>query len=344
MRKHKKTQARVERLTQILKGNNSLLILTQDNPDPDSIAAAVALRKIANTTAGIQCYISCGGTVGRAENRALVHYLNLKLHPLDKIDYAKFDLIALVDTQPGTGNNSLPEGLLPQIVIDHHPCRKLTRSVPFIDIRSSYGATATILTEYLNHLDISPEPQLATALLYGIRSDTQDLGRNAIQADIRAIELLYPCANKRMLSEIQRGEVPRDYYQMLADGLKNARICGPAVMTSLGQIDNPDMIAEVADLLLREDSTSWSMCTGFAQDKLLVSIRTSQEQKPADKVMAKIVARRGTGGGHPAYAGGQIPLKKQTKAERRRLEKIVREKFLNAVGNKDCKPQSLISS
>jgi nanoRNase/pAp phosphatase (c-di-AMP/oligoRNAs hydrolase) len=335
MKAAEKTGSKIQRLTELLVGKAYLLIAMQDNPDPDSLAAAVALRRLANNLGSLQCSIVCGGTVGRGENRALVRYLGLNLRGYDQIDYAKYDLVAMVDTQPGTGNNSLPESVLPNIVIDHHPIRHATRAVPFTDIRSSYGATSTILVEYLIEAGVTPETPLATALLYGIRSDTQDFGRESSRADIEAIEFLYPFANNRMIGEIQRGKVPRVYYQMLANALRNARVQGRAIITELGDVDNPDMIAEVADLLLREDETTWTMCTGYWNDKLLISIRTSEESNLAGKVMRHVVARKGTGGGHQTYAGGQIPLIKGTKSERERIERDIEERFLDAIGAED---------
>ena len=122
------------------------------------------------------------------------------------------------------------------------------------------------------------------------------------------------------------------YFQMLANALTNARVQGPAVVTQLGDVDNPDMIAEVADLLLRDDETTWTLAAGYWQQKLWISIRTSDESRPAEKVVRSIVARRGTGGGHQTYAGGQIPLKSDTKAERKHIEKLVLRRFLSAVG------------
>jgi nanoRNase/pAp phosphatase (c-di-AMP/oligoRNAs hydrolase) len=344
MKGAEKTSSKLQKLTELLTGKAYLLIVVQDSPDPDSLAAAVALRRLGKSVANLQCSIAYGGTVGRGENRALVKYLSLNLRPCDEIDYDKFDLIALVDTQPGTGNNSLPDLVLPDIVIDHHPIRRQTRTVPFTDIRSEYGATSTILVEYLIEEGITPDTPLATALLYGIRSDTQDLGREASRADVEAIEFLYPFANKRMLSVIQRGKVPRVYYQMLADALRNAHVRGPAIITGLGEIDNPDMIAEVADLLLREDETIWTMCTGFWNEKLLISIRTSEESNLAEKVMKQIVARKGTGGGHQTYAGGQIPLRQGTKKEREVLVKHVERKFLEAIGVQEGQSAALVSA
>lgn len=320
------------RLIKIMQGKATLVIVMQDNPDPDSIAAAVALRRLANATAGLKCSIAHGGTVGRGENRTLVRYLNLNLLNCRKVDFKQFDLIGMVDTQPGTGNNSLPDDIIPNFVFDHHPFRRKTRLSGFYDVRRQYGSTSTILLEYLCKAELVPEVPLATAMLYAVRSDTQDLGREATQADVKAIEMLFPIANKRMLSDIQRGSVPKEYFQMLSESLQNARVCGDSIVTHIGQINNPDMIGEVADLFLREDETSWTLCTGFFENKLLISIRTSQERNRADKAIKSIVTRKGTGGGHLTYAGGQIPLKKGTESECRALKKLVERRFLRAAG------------
>ena len=342
MAQNPKVESKLQQIKKVLENHKTMLIVMQDNPDPDSIAAAVALRKLANTLAGIQCSISSGGTVGRAENRALVKYLALNLRPIDQLDMKQFELFAVVDTQPETGNNSMPAEIEPDIVIDHHTCRQTTRRCRFTDVRNKYGATATILYEYLTEAGIQIDVPLATALLYAIRSDTQDLGRDSTKADMEAFSRLYPLANKRMLSQIQRGKVTRDYYQMMADALKNAQVCGNAIVTNLGQIENPDMIAEVADMLLRDDQTNWVMVVGYCGPKMMVSLRTYEENARADKVIHGIVARKGTGGGHPSYAGGQIPLPDHTKKTKDRLEKTVLARFLKQVVKDPTPKQPLI--
>lgn len=339
----KKTRLKFPKLVKTMRDKTSLLIVMQDNPDPDSIAAAVALRKLANSIAGLKCSIAHGGTVGRGENRALVQYLNLNLLQCKQIKFEQYDLIAIVDTQPGTGNNSLPQVTVPNIVFDHHPFKNTTRLCEFYDVRRKYGATSTILLEYFSKADLVPDMPLATAMLYAIRSDTQDLGREATQTDIKAFDFLYPLANKRMLSEIQRGSVPKEYFRMLSEALQNARVCGDAIFTHIGQINNPDMIGELADLFLREEQTHWTMCTGFFEGRLLISIRTSQEQNRADKAIKRIVSRKGTGGGHLTYAGGQIPLKKDTETERRKLKKQIERKFLRAASMSQANSSRLLA-
>jgi nanoRNase/pAp phosphatase (c-di-AMP/oligoRNAs hydrolase) len=330
MKAKQKTRDRLKRIRGLLEEGSSMLIVMQDNPDPDSIAAAVAMRKLANKLSGVLCSIAHGGTVGRAENRALVKYLGLNLRRWSDIEIAKFDCTALVDTQPNTGNNSFPPDRIPDIVIDHHPLNDSTRKAPITDIRSRYGATSTILLEYLTEADIALEVPLATALLYGIRSDTQDLGKQAVRADIEAIWRLYPLANKRMLSEIQRGRVRREYYRFLADALKAARVYGNCIITSLGRLAIPDMVGEVADLLLRDDTIEWVLCWGVFRDQVLFSIRTSEAGGSAADAARSVVAGIGTGGGHESLAGGQIPLKRGSGAEIAEIEKRMRARFIRA--------------
>lgn len=326
-----KSQTKLQQLKEIFDGGRNLLIVLQDNPDPDSIASAVALRKLANVIGNLQCSMTYRGRVGRGENRALVKYLGLNLRRSEEIDFHNFDLIAVVDTQPWTGNNALPEAVEPDIVIDHHPCRRETRNCRFTDIRSNYGAASTILFEYLAAARIIPETPLATALLYAIRSDTQDLGRDTTKADMDAVLALYPLANTRVLSAIQRGKVQRDYFQVLGNGLKNAQVYGNAVITWLGELDNPDMVGEMADILLRDDETNWVLCYGGFEGKIIISIRTEQDKLHADKVIRHIVGKLGTGGGHPSYAGGQVPYDADKPRQQERYIKIIQKRFLESV-------------
>ncbi len=321
------------------------MIVMQNNPDPDALAAACALKVLANKMANINCQLTYGGTIGRAENRELAHYLGFAFRPFAQISHQKSDLIALVDTQPESGNNPLPAGVQPDIIFDHHPVTQASRGVAFADIRESYGATSTILWEYLSAAKIKPGIPIATALLYGIRSDTQDLGREARQADIKAMEQLYPLANKRMLSQIQQGREPPAYYQMLSTALANTKIYWHCMICAIGDIDNPDIIGEVADLLLRHEEVDWVMCYGFFEDQLLISFRTQDNRLNAGDVAREVVYKLGTGGGHASMSGGQISLRiaERSMPKRRRIEGLICRRFLKSLGIKTTKGRPLVS-
>jgi nanoRNase/pAp phosphatase (c-di-AMP/oligoRNAs hydrolase) len=324
-----RTRKGFEKLCATLRGTRSLLIVMQDNPDPDSIAAAAALRRIANSIEGVQCSIAYGGKIGRGENRALVGYLGLNFRRIEEVDLERFDVIALVDTQPCTGNNSLPPEVTPAIVLDHHPLREETAAAMFSDVRPKYGAVSSMLVEYLTAADITPNAPLATALLYAIRSDTRDLGPAARRADIEADEAMFALSNTRMLSAIQRGRVKRGYFRAMATCLDRARLYGDRVLVCLEDLDTPDRTGEMADLLLRREDRQWVMCYGFHEGKAWLSLRTSQTEKKAGDVMTRIVSRLGTGGGHLLSAGGQVQLEGKQK---RRLRRLFRERFLRHTG------------
>lgn len=332
---------RLTRLQAVFAEKKSLLIVMQDFPDPDAIASAAALREIA-LRSGLQSSLASGGIVSRAENRALVRYLDLNIMNLDKLDLSRYDLIAMVDTQPATGNNSLAAGYLPAIVIDHHPIHKNTRRAQFHDIRRRYGATSSMMFEYLKAAGIKPSTPLATALTYGIRSDTSDLGRETTAADIAAFFELYVLANKRKLSRIEVERLPRPYFSLLSRGLANARLFGHCVMTDLGIIDNPDMIGEVADLLLRNDESDWALCIGLYETRMLLSIRTSDLQQDAGKVMARIVGRNGSGGGHSTMAGGQIAVDNKSPEKIAALKKGVIKRYLKILKLDGCTGEKLV--
>jgi nanoRNase/pAp phosphatase (c-di-AMP/oligoRNAs hydrolase) len=333
---------KVEQLLAALEGKRSLVIVMQDNPDPDSIASAAALRRLANLLRDVPCSIAYGGRIGRGENRALAEYLGLNFRKIAEVDVAKFDAIALVDTQPGTGNNSLPDGVLPDLVLDHHPLRPDTRRVAFTDVRSKYGALSSILVEYLRERDIVPEPPLATALLYAIRTDTQDLGTRASKADIEAYEFLQPLTNTRMLSLIQRGSVHAEYFQGLADALHGARLYGRAILSNLGDVAHADMISESADLFLRHEDVDWVLCWGYHHDRVWLSMRTTSRDHHAGEVMRKVTRKVGSGGGHVNSAGGQVVAPDASRARKHNIARTVRQRFLRAIKNPETRGKKLV--
>ena len=107
--------------------------------------------------------------------------------------------------------------------------------------------------------------------------------------------------------------------------------------------DNPDMIGEVADLLLREDTTTWTMCMGLFDGKMLVSVRAAEKNGRAGAVVKKLVGKKGTGGGHQSYVGGQIPLDQTDLTNLAEMEKNLREKFIHLIGADKQKDTSLIA-
>jgi nanoRNase/pAp phosphatase (c-di-AMP/oligoRNAs hydrolase) len=302
------------RLFEAVADARRVLIVPHNDPDPDAIGGALALRHLLAERLGVQGDIVYKGIIGRAENKALVRYLGRPLRPLESSDMQQGVPLALIDTQPGAGNNPLPPDKEVAIVFDHHPVREATAQVPFAEVRPDVGAISTVLTEVLQAATIEPAQPLATALFYGIKTDTQGLVRGTSPADVAAYMYLQSRIDVRALSRIEQAQVPPEYFRSLATTLHAARIYDCVVISFLGEMGRPDLAAEMADLLLRLKGIRWVLCMGVHQNVLILAVRTRRRRGGAEHLVLDIVQGQGTAGGHGTMAGGQVRLQGQDPA------------------------------
>ncbi len=294
------------------------LVLTHDNPDPDALASAQILARVLRSAFKQKVTVAYGGIIGRAENQEMVRSLKLSFSHVRHLNFKKYQHFALVDTQPRSGNNQLPSRIVPDIVIDHHPVRKNTETGPFFDIRPRYGATATILAEYLLMVGLKPTYALATALIYAIRTETQDFAREFTGPDKAVYDAFFSQANHRLLAKIQSPRLPLTYFGILHEALERLETVDSLVISHLGAIDQPDIVPEIADLLLRMEGKTWSLCTGFYNDRIYLSMRTTNPRADAGALMHRLLSRRGKGGGHGRIAGGWVDASKLSGPEDRK--------------------------
>ena len=286
------------------------MVLPHNDPDPDAIASALGLKALVQHRLGIEVDLVYRGIIGRAENQAMVRYLGYPLRPLVDADLNGTAAIALVDTQPGAGNNVLPPGRPVAIVLDHHFRRKETAGARFDDVRPDVGATSTMVAEYVRAAGIEPDRVLSTALLYGIKTDTMGLSWGAYPGDVASYFFLLPRADLAVLAQIERAQVPAAYFEHLVATVQAARIYDHRVLVSyLGEVSYPGQAAEMADLLLRLQGIVWVICLGVYKDEMMLSVRTLSPQGGAERLLLSMVREQGTAGGHGSIAGGQVPLR-----------------------------------
>lgn len=298
-----------QRLTALVEGlgtHGRWLVLTHDNPDPDALASAAVLARILRSRFRRRVTIAYGGIIGRAENQEMVRQLRLPISHLRHLNWKHYPHVALVDTQPRTGNNQLPPDRTADLVIDHHPLRKTTLASGSHDVRPPYGATATILGEYLLASGLPIDQASATALIYAIRSETLDFRRESPGPDKAIFDTLVPHADKARLARIQYPRLPLTYFRNLHQALENLETVGSLIVCYLGEVDQPDIVPEIADLLLRLEGKTWSLCSGVFGDRIFLSIRTTNPRADAGTLMRRLVQRRGKGGGHGMAAGGWV--------------------------------------
>lgn len=323
-------------------GCTRFLVQTHNNPDPDSIACAMALRHLVRLHAGRDAVIAFGGVVGRSENRAMVRQLAVPMVPGSLIDYAAYDFSAVCDTQPGTNFTSFPDGFVPTVVIDHHAMRPETAKAKVAIVEPQYGATSTIVAEMLLAKGIEIPVDVATGLFYAIRAETRDLARDAGEADAAVYRELEKLIDRKVLSRIESGRVPREYFGEVRAAIDGARSYGDVLVSDLGTVRVPDMVAEMADFLLRLESARWSCVLGEYRSTLYVSFRTSDPAADAGKLMKAVMSGTGSGGGHPSMAGGQIPLAGFTPDEKAAARRSFVEDVLRRSGAAGAAPEPLV--
>lgn len=284
------------------------VILSHDNPDPDAIASCAGLRFLVEEACGIPAIATLGGIVGRAENRALLDTLGLPFERIEGFEFLPGDAFVLVDAQPGGGNNVVPADARLAAVIDHHPRREGVRRAAYHEIREDIGACATLVVDLLRAAGLEPPRPLATGLFYAIQSETQDLGREATDADVEASIYLYPRTDPALLSSIRHARVPRDLFQSLHDGLEKAWYRGGVVCVPVGEMAYPDLVAQLADFFLRVHGVEWVVAIGRRADDLFVSVRADRPRAHAGEWVRATIAGRGPAGGHGQMAGGRVPV------------------------------------
>jgi len=319
----------LRRLIEVARGRRRPLIHLQHNPDPDALGSAAALRYLFKRLLGVETTLAYTGRVGRVENRAMLRHLDIRIKPSFKIDYADFDLVVVVDTHPGAGTCRLPEGVIPDIVIDHHPGISDLEGVAFPYYDPDFGSTSTMVGALFVENGIPMSRRVATALTYGIRTDTMDLSRGTTPLDESIFREVYGHSDKQALSRIERARVPQEYFITLERALRHAKISDFALTTNLGEINHSDAVAEIADLLFRLEGIKWVMVAGYNGPTLYCSLRAV----PAKDVKAGEVARLisdGHGGGHDTFAAAQIPLPEQG-ADPAEAYADLRDRFLKEV-------------
>jgi nanoRNase/pAp phosphatase (c-di-AMP/oligoRNAs hydrolase) len=304
----------MERLHELVQNKRKVLIVTHNNPDPDSLASAYALRHLFASW-GINSVLVYGGIIGRAENKAMITKLRIPLRSIQTVNPSNFTVVSLVDCQPFSGNSPLPNSIVPSIVIDHHPARKPSRlkGVPFVDIRPDYGSTSSIVAGYLLNQGVDINRRLATALYYGIMADTRYLGRDTHEADVKLSATLYPKVLRKTLSQIEYPPLPRGYFRILQQALARTLWYPPqgVVISELGEIADPDMAAIIADFLIRMEGVRWIIVLGETPQAIFFSLRRARYHKgSADKLARNLIRgiEGASAGGHEATAGGRWEL------------------------------------
>ena len=299
------TRARVQQYQRYFADADRVLILIHNEPDPDALAAGLALRNVLRRTRTTAIIGALKG-ITRPENLRMADLLDIQVETLTPDEFSGFDRIATVDVQPHYFG-----GLLPRVdlVVDHHPEQPGYTAV-FKDIRSDYGSTCTILTEHLRAVDVNISERTATAMLYAIKSDTLFFARQTNRLDLDAFSFLYPLADPALIRKMEGAEITLERLEHVTRALATSRLRNQVLSAFLGETSREDFIPYTADFLLQVENVKWTIVSGIVGGQLILSVRNLGYSRNAGEFVKANFADIGSAGGHRAMAKAVMPVER----------------------------------
>ena len=307
------------------------LVVIQDFPDPDALSSAWSYQLIAQQY-DIQCDIVYAGTLSHQENVALVKLTGLPAKrwspsTLKEKDLSVYQGCVLVDSQ-GTTSQIVPvvkEANIPiAVVIDHHSEQENVEA-EFTDLRPQTRATATILTQYIQagllKFDSSNAQHVkcATALMHGVRSDTNKL-MQAQEEDFRAAGYLSRYYDAQLLNAVLQSARSRRVMDVIERALRFRMSKNSFSISGVGYLryDDRDAIPQAADFLVTEEDIHTALVYGIVHDEddeievVIGSLRTTKLTLDPDEFIKEAFGKdaqgRYFGGGRDLAGGFEIPM------------------------------------
>ncbi|MBN2418177.1 MAG: DHH family phosphoesterase [Deltaproteobacteria bacterium] len=293
---------RLKLLMDTVSRDDALAILI--TADPDAMASAMALRRLFWRKVRLTG-IYHTNVIKRADNLAMINLLKLNQRHIRMFKPQDFTKFAILDSQPS--HNDLLSRYNYDIIIDHHPFVPQSKA-KFLDIKEEYGATSSMMTEYLRAAGIKPSPRLATALFYGIKTDTDNFVRDSTPNDINAFRYLFQFVNGSIIKKIESSELTKNTLQSFRTAMNNLIFVKDRIFIPMDNVSNPDILVLMADFFLKMAEVTWSVAAGISGKKLVIIFRNAGFRLDAGKVARKLFGEYGSAGGHKSAARAEIPL------------------------------------
>ena len=286
---------------------HKIYLQTHNIPDPDAIGASFGLKELLKRF-DIDSTICYDGSIDKLSSSKMLDILNIEMYADEDIadDMKKDDYIICVDSQKNAGN--ITDLIGNEIAaIDHHPTTSVNAGVEYKykDIRF-FGSCCTIIAMYYMDLNITPSPDVATALLYGLRMDTLQFSRGVCSEDISVFAFLHPLTDSAKLKKLEMNNLDFSDLKAYGAAIENIRVFDYLGIVHI-PFDCPDsMVAIVADFILSLIEIDIAVVYCSREDGIKFSIRSESDTVDAGKLIEEVLKDIGSGGGHPTMAGGRI--------------------------------------
>jgi nanoRNase/pAp phosphatase (c-di-AMP/oligoRNAs hydrolase) len=301
--------SKAQHLHELLAEGSEVNIVCHNNPDPDSLASALALGQIAADAGIDEQRLLYSGDVSHQQNRAFINLLDMDLQlfePATVQNRPADSLLAFVDHAVPGVNNQVSEGTPVDIVIDHHPADEI--DARFVDHREDMGAASTILTEYIRALNIGLDAALATALLFGIRRETLDFLRGVTREEYDAAGYLHDYADQDLLRQLSAPSATGRTLDAVATAIGNRMRKRAVLISHVGWTTERDALSQAADYLVALEGVETVIVFGIVDNAIHLSARSPDPRVHAGAILEEAFGDDGSVGGQYDVASGEIPL------------------------------------
>lgn len=313
-----------------------VVIVTHDTPDADGIAASWAIKCLLDEETTCDTRIIAGGEIVRSENKRLIELLEPPIEMLD--EYFVVDNVALifVDCGPDTSQHLVDTQLFdPLAVIHHHELVYANDSEtrprpPIVDVRTDVSSASAIAASYLMELEIEPGEKLATALLYGLRSETRGCNPAYESFDRSVLEWLMTRANLSLLGDIENAPLTGEYFGDFALALQSCMIHGDAAYCMLPQASCRETIGEVADLIIRHQDLKRVLCVAVHKNRVILCVRAEPGGGNATSLLQATINGLGRAAGHTYRATAMLTERSVQEHMVASLQEVLHTRWLKA--------------
>ncbi len=291
------------KINALLQSDEKWLILI--NADPDAMAGAMALKKLITKSVKLVDIASIN-ILSRPDNIAMVKLLSISMLQFDKEMLKNYNRFAIIDSQPHHSPHF--QDIKFDIIIDHHPVTEASVLDSAVNLLlPKLGTSSSLMTELLYNARIRIPKKLATALQFGIRSDTASFGRASTEVDLRAYHYLSKFAEHNLLLQILRSEYIPEWLPYFALAIEKIKKCESGNCCFLNEVKTPDMLVAIADFFQKVHGIKWVAISGVYQEKVIVIFR-GNGSLDLGKIANKAFDHLGSAGGHPHMARAEMPL------------------------------------
>ena len=306
MYNHFMNQTKLDVLVDILKdAPDEVFIQPHNVPDPDAIAASLGLYYLLSQRGIKKLGIVYDKEIEKANSLRMLEMFKVPiLQAADALTLGTEDWTVLVDTQKGNANTTdLPSDDV--AVIDHHEfCGD--KGYRFMDIRPTAGSCSAIIADWFFENNIEPPRGIATALLYGIFMDTDNLTRGASDFDINMFYRLYSLSDIEMIVELKGNELSIEDLDLYAEAFKTVETYDELAFLRLRNV-NDSLLGAAGDIVISVAGINIVIAYAARENGIKLSVRSTCEKVKANDLVRYLVEGVGVGGGHDNMAGGFIP-------------------------------------